>query len=225
MEIALIYCYSTSPQHRGDLREKQPSLSLKVSVACLRRQCQFFTSACLRSAIFPFWACYSTCLQNRWSNWAPWTPSSVPFRTLHVSERKGGNKMPNVSKKIFLIRKEKKLLQQKQDFLLTSPSGRSLLVPVWRRQNTTASAAGKQSAKKMNNNNSFSLFACITRPQFSLQHPVQLVFPLIIINQACSQISLIWAKLTLLGTLLIQWRRQRIRSQKKADKIVPLAFS
>lgn len=98
--------------------------------------------------------------------------------------------MQNVLQKIFLFRKEKKLFQQKQDILLVSPSGRSLLVPVWRRQNTAASPAGKQSTKKINNNNSFSLFACITRPQFSLQHPVQLVFPLIIIKQVCSQILL-----------------------------------
>lgn len=34
MEIALIFCYGTS-QHRGDLREKQLSLSVKGGVACL----------------------------------------------------------------------------------------------------------------------------------------------------------------------------------------------
>lgn len=68
----------------------------------------------------------------------------------------------------------------------SEPSNRFLLVPV---RNSTTHATGKQRTK-INNNNSFSLFACITRPQFSLQHPVQLVFPLITVNQACSQILL-----------------------------------
>lgn len=72
----------------------------------------------------------------------------------------------------------------------------------------------------MKNNNSFSLFARITRPQFSLQHPVQLVFPLIIINRGCkSNPSSVWANLTLLGTHLIRQRPWGIRSQGKADKI------
>lgn len=118
------------------------------------------------------------------------------------------------------FQENKKLLWKKKDTLLISASSRSSLVSVWKRQNTTASAAGKQSTKKMKNNNSFSLFARITRPQFSLQHPVQLVFPLIIINRGCkSNPSSVWTNLTLLGTHLIQWRPWRIRSQGNADKI------
>lgn len=89
--------------------------------------------------------------------------------------------------KRFAILGEKKNISTKARYP-SSPPNRLLLVPVW---NTSAHAAGKQSTKmNNNNNNSFSLFACITRPQFSLQHPVQLVFPIIIVNQASSQILL-----------------------------------
>lgn len=94
--------------------------------------------------------------------------------------------MQTFLKKNFHFRREKEITSTKTRYP-SSPSSRLLLVPVW---NTSAHAAGKQSAKMNNNNSSFSLFAYITRPQFFVQHPVQLVFPLITVNQARSQILL-----------------------------------
>lgn len=177
MEVALFGWYSTGP--RGLEGKAAQPLSLKVNIGYLYITAGFSLPLARDQPVLYLERAILPAFKTGGATKHP--GHQAAFHTgCFIYLRGRGKQNANMFSKNILGKKKNTSTKEKCP---SSPSNRLLLVPV---RNTSAHAAGKQSTKINNNNNSFSLFACITRPQFSLQHPVQLVFPLIIVNQACS---------------------------------------